>query len=39
MVRDFVDLLMATRLEKPLKEVYKPLLDKIRSDDVATIVQ
>ncbi|MBE8607844.1 KdsC family phosphatase [Vibrio sp. OPT10] len=39
MVREFVDLLLVTQLDKPLKEVYEPLLDKIRLDDVATMEQ
>ncbi|CAH7396335.1 3-deoxy-D-manno-octulosonate 8-phosphate phosphatase KdsC [Vibrio chagasii] len=39
MVREFVDLLLVTQLDKPLKEVYQPLLEKIRLDDVATMEQ
>lgn len=39
MVREFVDLLLTNRLSLPLKEVYKPLLDKIRADDVAMMEQ
>ncbi|CAH6898269.1 3-deoxy-D-manno-octulosonate 8-phosphate phosphatase KdsC [Vibrio chagasii] len=39
MVREFVDLLLVTQLDKPLKEVYQPLLEKIRIDEVATIEQ
>ena len=39
MVREFVDLLLVTQLDKPLKEVYEPLLNKIRLDDVATMEQ
>lgn len=39
MVREFVDLLLTNQLNLPLKEVYKPLLDKIQADDVATMEQ
>ncbi|WP_063656194.1 KdsC family phosphatase [Aliivibrio fischeri] len=39
MVREFADLLLTTQLNLPLKDVYKPLLDKIRLDDVATMEQ
>ena len=39
MVREFVDLLLTNQLNLSLKEVYKPLLDKIRLDDVATMEQ
>ena len=39
MVREFVDLLLVTKLDKPLKDLYEPLLDKIRLDDVATMEQ
>lgn len=39
MVREFVDLLLVTRLDKPLKEIYQPLLNKIRLDDVAKMEQ
>ena len=39
MVREFVDLLLVTQLDIPLKDVYEPLLDKIRLDDVATMEQ
>ncbi|KAF7775440.1 3-deoxy-D-manno-octulosonate 8-phosphate phosphatase (KDO 8-P phosphatase) [Pseudoalteromonas citrea] len=39
MVREFVDLLLVPQLDKPLKEVYQPLLDKICLDDFATMEQ
>ncbi|PMO71080.1 KdsC family phosphatase [Vibrio splendidus] len=39
MVREFVDLLLTTQLNASLKEVYTPLLDKIRFGDVATMEQ
>ncbi|WP_059021725.1 KdsC family phosphatase [Vibrio coralliirubri] len=39
MVREFVDLLLVTRLDKSLKEIYQPLLNKIRLDNVATMEQ
>lgn len=39
MVREFADLLLTIQLNLPLKDVYKPLLDKIRLDDVATMEQ
>lgn len=39
MVRDFVDQLLMIQLNKPLKEVYQPLLNKIRLDDVAKMEQ
>jgi 3-deoxy-D-manno-octulosonate 8-phosphate phosphatase (KDO 8-P phosphatase) len=38
-VREFVDLLLMTQLDKPLQEIYQPLLDKIQLDDVATMEQ
>lgn len=39
MVREFVDLLLATQLDEPLSNIYRPLLEKIRLDDVATVEQ
>ena len=39
MVREFVDLLLINKLDLPLRDIYKPLLDKIRCDDVATMEQ
>ncbi|CAM3728833.1 HAD-IIIA family hydrolase [Vibrio aquimaris] len=39
MVREFVDLLLTKQLHKTLTEIYKPLLNKIRLDDVATLEQ
>lgn len=39
MLREFVDLFLMTRLDKPLKEVYEPHLDKIQLDDVAAMEQ
>ncbi|CAH6797417.1 3-deoxy-D-manno-octulosonate 8-phosphate phosphatase KdsC [Vibrio chagasii] len=38
-IRDFADLLIASKYDIPIQDVYKPLLDKIHQEDISTMEQ